>query len=154
MSKAMIESGYSPKTAKNPQQLTRSRGWMELMERCFPDQDIAKTHQQLLHHSIPTVLKLPLGTPEEGIREMFEKLPGFKIIGIHDSSKNTLVDYIAPDPGTRSRALEMAYKLKGRFIEKIQMEKTDYDDMTAEDLLARRKQIERELKRYNDSGNH
>lgn len=40
VSKAMLDAGYDPRTAKNPQQLTRSKGWKELMDEYLPDQDL------------------------------------------------------------------------------------------------------------------
>jgi len=36
-SRAMIEAGYSPATAKNPEKLTSSDGFKELMEAYLPD---------------------------------------------------------------------------------------------------------------------
>lgn len=37
VSKAMIEAGYSPNTAKTPSKLTNSDGYAELMESYLPD---------------------------------------------------------------------------------------------------------------------
>lgn len=49
VSKAMAESGYPPATAKNPQQLTNSKGWKELMKEYLPDDLLAQKHQELLN---------------------------------------------------------------------------------------------------------
>lgn len=49
ISKAMLEVGYSPNTAKKPQNLTESKGWKELMEEYLPDMDLAKKHKELLN---------------------------------------------------------------------------------------------------------
>ncbi|PJC41178.1 MAG: hypothetical protein CO041_05960 [Candidatus Pacebacteria bacterium CG_4_9_14_0_2_um_filter_40_15] len=37
VSRAMMEAGYSPNTAKNPQKLTESEGFRELCESYLPD---------------------------------------------------------------------------------------------------------------------
>lgn len=44
VSRAMSESGYSPATAKNPDKLTDSLGWAELMDTYIPDSMLAKVH--------------------------------------------------------------------------------------------------------------
>lgn len=49
ISKAMVEAGYTPATAKSPQKLTMSKGWAKLMEEYFPDEDLVKVHKEGLH---------------------------------------------------------------------------------------------------------
>lgn len=48
VSKAMLEAGYPPTTAKNPQQLTNSKGWQETMEKYLPDDKLLKKHEEAL----------------------------------------------------------------------------------------------------------
>ncbi len=48
VSQAMRESGYSASTSKNPQQLTRSKGWLELMEIYVSEEKLMKVHSELL----------------------------------------------------------------------------------------------------------
>lgn len=42
----MREVGYSPNTAKNPQQVTNSKGWKELLEEYLPDDYILNAIQE------------------------------------------------------------------------------------------------------------
>lgn len=42
VSKAMEEAGYSPATAKTPQKLTTSKGWLELLDKSIPDKKLLK----------------------------------------------------------------------------------------------------------------
>jgi hypothetical protein len=42
VSRAMADSGYSPAMAKNPQKLTTTKGWQELMDEFLPDSKIIK----------------------------------------------------------------------------------------------------------------
>ena len=44
VSKAMRESRYSKAMAKNPQKLTNSKGWNELMDQYLSDSKLAKVH--------------------------------------------------------------------------------------------------------------
>lgn len=46
VSAAMLEAGYSPAMAKNPQKLTESKGWQELIETYLPDQQLIEVHQE------------------------------------------------------------------------------------------------------------
>ena len=48
VSKAMKLAGYSPKSAKDPQRLTRSKGWQQLMEKYLPDDRLLQVHRGLL----------------------------------------------------------------------------------------------------------
>lgn len=45
---AMRQAGYPATTASNPQQLTRSKAWEELMEEHLPDKLLAEKHRELL----------------------------------------------------------------------------------------------------------
>lgn len=72
VSRAMLEAGYSPATAKTPQKLTESVGFSELMEAYLPD----------------------------------------------DMLLGALSDDIEAKKGNRKAELELAFKLKGKMVEK------------------------------------
>lgn len=91
VSRAMIEAGYSPNFAKNPQTLTESNGWKELMDEYLPDKLLAKKHLELLNKKeIITTFNHASGEREAEITEF-------------------------PETQAVSKGLEMAYKMKGRF---------------------------------------
>jgi len=46
---AMRGAGYAPATAKNPKELTTSKGWNELIEKYLPDEEILTVHKKALH---------------------------------------------------------------------------------------------------------
>jgi hypothetical protein len=48
VSRAMLDAGYDPRTAKNPQQLTKSIGWQELMDKYLPDDKLLKVHEEAM----------------------------------------------------------------------------------------------------------
>jgi len=48
VSGAMRKAGFSDAYAKNPNKLIESKGWNELMEKYFPDKDIAKAVKGLI----------------------------------------------------------------------------------------------------------
>lgn len=49
ISRAMLDAGYAPTTAKNPLELTESKGWQELMDGYFPDEDLARIGKEGLN---------------------------------------------------------------------------------------------------------
>lgn len=72
--RAMIAAGYSKSMAKNPQKLTRSKGWVEATDGVLFDEEIAKTHAMLLN------------SPDNGVRLKAVEL-GYKIRGLLKNSK-------------------------------------------------------------------
>lgn len=48
VSKSMIAAGYSKASAKNPQKLTRSKGWRKLIDEYLPDKLLLGLHKELL----------------------------------------------------------------------------------------------------------
>jgi len=92
VSAAMREVGYSPATAKNPQQLTKSKTWKELLKEFLPDDELARVHREQL----------------EATDVVFR---GKKRIEV-------------PDNRARLTAVDMGYKLKGKYA----AEKLEIDD--------------------------
>lgn len=74
VSRAMIDAGYSPATAKNPSKLTHSKAWADVMEAYLPD----------------------------------------------DMLLRALADDIEKKEGNRKPELELAFKLRGKMVEKTE----------------------------------
>lgn len=129
ISQAMLESGYPETTAKNPQQLTRSKGWKELMDEHFSDEKLSRIHDEGLEAtraSNAAILVQKDGTmikaEEQGLIEV-------------------------PDYAVRHKYLETAYKLKGKYpAEKIQLS-TSADEMTDEEIEDEIKRLEEKIKK-------
>jgi hypothetical protein len=49
MGEVLIKAGYSPNTAIKPSQVTKSKGWIELMDKYLPDDEILEVHKKALH---------------------------------------------------------------------------------------------------------
>lgn len=92
ISAAMVKAGYSKKSAQRTNKVTRTKGWAELMEKELPDGFLAEKHRELLEK-----------------REIaFAYVDGKR--------EKELIDQ--PDTNAVSKALDMAYKLKGRYFDK------------------------------------
>lgn len=87
VTEAMISVGYSPATANTPGKLTKSVGFSELIERYLPEKRLLTKHREFLES------KKVIKTYQRGdLKEVTEET----------------------DPNA-VRALDMAYKLKGKY---------------------------------------
>jgi hypothetical protein len=91
VSKTMREVGYDEDTAKNPKNLTESKGWKELMEEYLPNKLLGEKHRELLYKE-QVVTKNNMTTGEVDVIPTGE------------------MDAVAVAKG-----LDMAYKLKGAY---------------------------------------
>jgi hypothetical protein len=98
ISRAMLEVGYKPKTAKNPKNLTQSKAWPDLMEKYLPDNEVLEEHQKGLHATKPI-----------GALVMIKQDDGKDVV-YKDNEGVIEVD----DTPTRLKAVELAYKVKGK----------------------------------------
>ncbi len=85
ISGAMVKAGYSKTTAHRTNKVTRTKGWQELLKQHLPDSALAKRHRELLN-------KQETRTNADG----------------------DVID-LGLDTQAVSKALDMAYKLKGAY---------------------------------------
>lgn len=55
LGEVMREVGYSEEYANNPQQLTRTKGWQELMEQLLPDEPLLQRLKQVINNKNDSV---------------------------------------------------------------------------------------------------
>ncbi len=89
VSKSMREVGYAKSTTTNPQLITKSKTFQELLEKALPDSLLLKKHREGLEATKYEVLG---SSGEEGLWEKSE----------------------VPDYSTRHKYLQTGYNLKGR----------------------------------------
>jgi len=89
LTQAMLAAQYSPATANNPQNLTKSKAWSELIEKRLPDNKLLRRHNQLLDK-----------------KEFF---------AVGDRGDRHLIETGEIDPQAVARGLDMAYKLKRKY---------------------------------------
>ncbi len=116
VSQGMIKAGYSKKSAKNPKNLTESKAWDELMDTYLSDQELSEKHQALLNATGIAHQVYPLNVTDEQITELLKEA-NCQVKRFMHSEFQTHVWYFAPDNRARKDALDMAYKLKGRYAE-------------------------------------
>jgi len=96
VSRAMIDAGYKPATAKNPKNLTQSKAWTQLMEQYLPDDKLLEKHDEALD-AVKSI----------GAQILIDK-DGKTI------SKENEGMIEVPDNRTRLKAVELGYRVKGK----------------------------------------
>lgn len=89
--KTMIEEGYSPKTAKTPQNITESKSWEMLCDKYLPDNLILDTHKEAF---------------------IANKVISARTTGNANERTDDFID--VPDWQTRMKAVELGYRVKKR----------------------------------------
>lgn len=118
VSKAMREVGYSPITAKNPKNLTDSKGWQELMKEYLPDDFLAKKHRELLEAKTKDK-KIDVTAVSKGL-DMGYKLKG----NYAPEKKQTLNLNIEVKPNKKAQSIADKYEKELRDSLKDEKKKT------------------------------
>lgn len=113
LGKAMLQAGYSKAMAKNPQKLTRSKGWSEANDDVLSDKHILEIHNQLLESIKVNKLIFPINISDSEIRSMIESTHDCKVILIKHLKNSNVCSYSTPDNTTILKAIELGYKLHG-----------------------------------------
>ncbi len=69
MGKILKKNGYSAAMAKNPKQVTESKGWQDLMEEFLPDNLLSKVHKEGLKATFTD--KFNTKEPDYGVRHKY-----------------------------------------------------------------------------------
>ena len=117
VSKAMRDAGYSPETAKTPKKLTDSKAWEQLMEKNLPDKTLAKVHKQLLSSTSIEHMVFPTTTTNKEISDLLRSV-NCRVRKFQRGNSATHVWFWSANDKSRKEALDMAYKLKGRYKDK------------------------------------
>lgn len=116
MRKAIQDAGYSEAVANNPQKITESVTWNEVMDKYFSDDELAQKHKELLNQKRIDYFVFSKKMEDEEITAHVEAA-GLAVITIRESDKGKLAFYSIPDAQAKKAALEMAYKMKGRYTD-------------------------------------
>ena len=115
MHKSMLAAGYSEAMANNPQKLTRSRGWQELIDKFIGEDRLIKIHKQMLDSVKLMNLPFDPDMDDYDIRKVISKVKGAKFVMTSNNHKVKICSYTMPDGRTQLSALDMAYKIRGKY---------------------------------------
>lgn len=96
VSAAMRAAGYSPNTAKNPMELTKSKSWEELLNQYLPDDKLAQKIDEGLDAN-RVISAINTGKQASGATSDFIEVPDFAV---------------------RHKYVETSLKIKGKLIDR------------------------------------
>lgn len=134
---AMREVGYSESMAKNPQKLTKSKGWQEIMSKSIRESELLRVHRQMLGSVRLEKLAFDLDISDEDIRYIISKIKSAKLLVISKGPRKKTCYYTMPDERTRDRALDMAYKVWGKYKDKDNDEEEQFQREKMDGMIAR-----------------
>ena len=117
ISRAMREVGYSKEYSRQPQALTTGKKWRETLEKYLPDDDLAKKHNQLLSAGKILQFVFRLDATDEEIKAILEA-SGSRFLYIKNHTTGRTAYFTAPDSDAQLKALDLAYKVKGKMVSK------------------------------------
>lgn len=115
VSRAMRESGvYSPEFSKQPQRLTNSKGWKELVDSRLSDDFVTRRLRKLFDQKKVEYFSFAKNKKDEEIKEAL-KGAGLTLINISYTTDSKLAFYSTDDVFAVSKALDMTNKIKGTY---------------------------------------
>lgn len=106
----MVDAGYSKSTSETPQRLTASKSWQELMDEYLPDEKLQQVHAEGLE---ATRVVSAVNTGKDA-----------------SASSNDFID--VPDYAVRKQYLELAYKVKNKVKDKVELTGADGETLKIE----------------------
>ena len=136
LTKAMVESGYSPAYAHTPSKLSNSKTFKELMDEFIPDSLITQRHNELANACSLSNYKFDLKISDKTIKALINDIPGCKCLYVSRDKYNATAYFTQPDQHSRKDAIDMGYKLKGVYApEQIELTKRKYQDLSNAELV-------------------
>lgn len=115
ISKSMREAGYSDAYAKNPQQLTATQSWQDLLEKVLPDSKITDKLDELLEASAVDTFSVDSELDDKDINAIARKAHVKVFLIQRFGNLPTRVYISKADSATQRQALDMGIKLKGLY---------------------------------------
>ena len=98
LGKIMRENGYSDNTADNPKRVTESKSWEILLDEYIPESLVLETHKEAFKAN---------------------KVISARTMGNANENTDDFID--VPDWQTRTKAVELGYRVRGKFQDKSEV---------------------------------
>lgn len=118
----LLDAGYPLSVAlHSPQQVIESKGFRQLMEEAMPEGELLSKHKELLNATRLDHMVFPLEKPDLTDAHIVELLKDVNctVRKIVHGETSRHVYFWAMDNKARKDALEMAYKIKGKFVPEV-----------------------------------
>lgn len=147
MGEVLKRAGYKKSVQLAPQNVTNSKTWLQLMEDILPDEYLITKHKQLSNSAKIDHYVFPLNMKDEEIRDIVESIEGCKLRKIVNSVNSKHAYFWMPDNKAIEAAIDMGYKLKGKYAaQKVKIE-DEFENMTDEELFNKTIELQNKLKK-------
>lgn len=139
MGRVLREAGYSESVARHPDNVTKAKGFRELLGQIMPPEKVVKLQAELIEASKLNSYKIDSRLDDKEITATYEDNKICKVRNIlRDGSKPYALVYTwSPDYGNRLRALDMYYKLNNLYPKKKEESETNAEVGLYLDKLAK-----------------
>lgn len=137
---AMLDAGYSLNYAKSPDKIKKTRKWKEIMDDYLGEDEVAAVHKELLKASKLEQGMFPLDVDDDLIRLLITEV-GCLVMKILIIKGNKYVWYRAPDGVARKAAVDMVYKLRGKYAAEKFEEVNPLKKLSNAELAERRRML-------------
>ena len=125
LAKLLKSGGYAPSMVDHPSRVTKSKGWLAMMDKYFPDDKIAKAEKGQLNASSVGHYVFPAKEKDETIKEIIENFPNCKLIKIRKQLNWKRAYFSSPDNTAIGKSLDRIYKMKKRYPKEDQDQPID-----------------------------
>lgn len=129
ISRAMREAGYSNHTASKPSNLTDSKGWKDMLDQAFSEEELLGKLNDLLGAVTLKVFEFPNFYIQRDIEKIINSIENFRLVSVQRNKISIKATVAIPDNATRLKALELAYKLKGKLNFKQDAKNTSNEEL-------------------------
>ncbi len=130
MGEGLRKAGYSEETSKAPQRVTETKGWQQLMEEYLPDTLLADVHLGLLKSKQIDHMVFPTKVTDQEIKDLLATANCTVKKIMHGEMANH-VWYWTANHRARKDAIDMAYRLKGRYNDKALIDNSKHYHFTS-----------------------
>lgn len=121
MADALRKEKFSEKTVDNPQKVTTSKTWQELMDEYFPDEFVTKKHMELMNATKVIYASFPQKMKPKDAMDIV-RAAGHQPHSTAVFQGQLHVFYFAADFHFRDQGLDKLYKISGKYKETLRLE--------------------------------
>lgn len=136
--KDLVALGYAPSYAKNVSKVRSSKSFAALLEEYMPDDDVLEQHNDLMRSRKLDHMMFPTNIEDEEIAVLLADVNCVLRKVVH-SAQAKHAYFWSPDNRARKDALDMIYKLKGKYAPEKFEDVSPYKHLSTSELLERKK---------------
>lgn len=135
--KAMLEAGYSQSYADNPQMIKSSKSFTQILDEVMPDTLVLAQHNSMLNARRLDHMTFPVNMEDDDIAELLSEVNCVLRKVVHGVQAKH-VYFWSKDNRAIKDALDMVYKLKGKYAPEKFQDVSKYAGMSTQDLIKRK----------------